>query len=223
MYPCAYTWMRNPMNVMMRHSRPDSASIRNATSILRSPVCIQVQVTSVRAPAPGRRVKNASKASIAEDRMAAAATMRTPSRLSLRPKSMRNAAPMNGMSGMRRRGKVMVVAAPSALHESGFVEVHGLTAAEEPDEDREAHGRLGGRERDDEEREDVPLLVAERAREGQHGEVAAVELKLDAHEHDERVSAHEDARRSDEEQNERQHEVVIRGHARQWCEPPESW
>src|SRR5450432_4044894 len=161
---------------------------------------------------PGRRVKKASNAIMAEAPMAPAATMSTQSRLSLRPKRMRNAAPMNGMSGMRRRGNIMVVAAPSPLHEGGFVEVHGLAAAEEPHEQRQAHGRLGRRQGDDEKREDVPLLVAEGAREGQHREVAAIELQLDAHEHDERVAAHEHAASPHEEQDEGEDEVVVRRH-----------
>src|SRR5580698_7713225 len=178
------------MKVMIRQSRPDSASSRNARSILRLPAAIQVPTTSCRPPAAaawGSAVKKASKATRQEPAMAPAATRSTVSRFHLRPKSIRIAAPRNGSSGMRRRLKVKA-GSPSALHQGGFVEIDGLPAPEQGNQDREAHRRLGGRQRDDEKGEDVALEVAQLAREGQHRQVAAVELQLDPHQRDEGVA-----------------------------------
>src|SRR6516225_7801538 len=212
MYPDEYTWIRNPMKVMIMHRRPDRPSIRKPGSILRSPAVIQLPTTSVSpCSALGSALKKASAATTHEAPMASAAIMNTVSRRILRPNSMRISDPMNGSSGMRRRLKVMVGVA-SALHQRRFVEVDGLPHAEETDEDGQPHRRLGGGERDDEEGEHVPRLglgrIADGSREREQGQVAAVELELYPHEHDERVLAQEDARRPDEEQQEGEHEVV---------------
>src|SRR5690348_17317905 len=175
------------MNVMTRHITPDSPSIRNARSTCRSPVAIQVITLSVSPPAPvasGSAVKNASTATKQAAPMASAATTNTVSRFHLRPNNIRTVAPRKGSSGIRRRGKVMAASVRSTLHQRRFIEVDGLPAAEEAHQDRQAHRRLGGRERDDQERDDVPLLVAELAREREQREVRAVDLQLDAHEDD---------------------------------------
>src|SRR5579871_659561 len=94
-----------------------------------------------------------------------AASATTVSRDHLRPNSIRIAAPRNGSSGMRRRLKI-TAASPSALHQGDLVEVDRLPATEQADEDGQTHGRLGGRQRDDQEGEHVPLEIAELAGEG---------------------------------------------------------
>src|SRR3954466_2093486 len=129
--------MRKPMNVMMRQSSPDRPSIRKARSTLRSPAAIQVDTTSVRpaAPAFGSALKKASTDSRQAAAMARAATRKTVSRFHLRPKSMRIVAPRKGSSGMRRRLKVVMGRfLSSALHQRRFIEVDGLPAAEEADQ-----------------------------------------------------------------------------------------
>src|SRR6188768_2999420 len=206
--------MRNPMNVITRHITPDSASIRNARSTFSSPVAIQVVTTSVRpsGPASGSAAKKASIVTMHAAPIASAATMNTVSFDHFRPNSISSSAPTKGSSGIRRRSKVVMAAGPSALHQRGFIEIDGLAAAEQSDQDRQADRGLRRGEGDDQEREHVPLLVAELAREGEQREVAAVELELDAHQHDEGVAAQQDAGRPDQEQQERQNQVVLGRH-----------
>ena len=172
------------MKVMIRQSSPDRPSIRKARSTLRSPAGD---------PGPddvgaGRRASAAS-GSAAEEGVdgdeAGARRWRRPrrattvSRFQLAPEQHQDRRAQERqqrdeaeVEGHRRQSS-------SALHQRGFVEVDGLAAAEEADEDGQAHRRLGGGQGDDEEREDVPLLVAERARERQQRQVAGVELQLD--------------------------------------------
>src|SRR5580698_5000046 len=206
-------WMRNPMNVMIRQSSPESASSRKARSILSEPAAIQVPTVSWSPPdaAEGSAVKKASSTTRHEPAMAPAATATTVSRDHLRPNNIRIAAPMKGSKGMRRRLKV-TAASRSALHQGDFVEVDGLPAAEEADQNRQPDRRLGCRERDDQKGEHVSLEVAELAGEGDQGQVAAVQLQLDPHEDDERVPAQQDARRPDQEQHEREDQIVGGGH-----------
>src|SRR5262245_22687454 len=93
------------------------------------------------------------------------------SRRMARPKKNSNAAPANGSSGMRRR-----LYSISALHQGDFVQVHGLAGAEDAHENGQPHRRLGGRQGDDEEGEDVALLIAEGPGERQKSQVPGVEL-----------------------------------------------
>src|SRR4029079_3067292 len=214
-------WIRKPMNVMTRHITPDSASIRNARSMCRSPVAIQVMTTSDSPPGPasGSTKKKPSIATMQAAPMASAATMNTVSRDHLRPNNISTAAPRKRSNRIRPRLKFMAAGSPSALHHRRVIEVDALSTAEQAHQDGQPDGRLGGCQRDDQEREHVPLLIPQLAREREQGQVAAVELQLDGHQHDQRVPSQQHAGGADQKQDERQQQVVGGGDVHQWCPP----
>src|SRR3954470_24144055 len=167
------------MKVMIRQSRPDRPSSRNARSIFSGPAEIQVPTVSRKPPlgaASGSAEKNASAATRQEPAMGPAATARTVSRDHFRPNNIRIAAPRKGSSGMRRRLKVKA-ASPSALHQGDFVEVDGLPSTKETDQDRQPDRRFRRRQGDDQEGEHVSFHVAQLTRKGQQRQVASVELQ----------------------------------------------
>src|SRR5581483_9715228 len=78
--------------------------------------------------------------------------------------------------------------ASSVLHGLNLFDVDGAAAAEDRDDDGQAHGGLGGSDGDDEERADVAGHVALVTGEREEREVRRVEHQLDGHEDDERVA-----------------------------------
>src|SRR5271169_1941211 len=95
-----------------------------------------------------------------------------------------------------------------SLQLGGVVEVHGALEAVHGDDDREADRGFAGGERDDEHREELPVEVAEVARERDEIQVRGVEDELDRHQHRQEVPANEDARDADGEEHERECDVM---------------
>ena len=87
-------------------------------------------------------------------------------------------------------------------------------AAEDGDDDAEAHHHLGRGHHQDEEHQHLPADVVQGAGERDEGEVGGVEHELDAHEHDQHVSAHQHAEGADGEEHgsERQVPGRVDGH-----------
>ena len=201
------------MNVMTRHSTPDSASMRNARSTLQI-AGRRSRSRRRRAGRPARASGSAREEGVERDharrrRSPARRRVNTVSRIHLRPNKIRNAAPRKGSSGMRRKVEGhRWRRLRQRFIKRGFVEVDGLAAAEQADQDRQPDRGLGRRQGDHEEGEHVPLLVAERAREREQRQVAGVELQLDAHQHDEGVAPQQHAGGPDQEQDEGQDQVV---------------
>ena len=94
----------------------------------------------------------------------------------------------------------VVTVGPSVLQEVGVVHRRRPPGSEDGHDDRETHDDLGGGDHHDEERHDLAVQGAVDARERDQGEVDRVEHQLDAHEHHDRVLAHEHADRADREQ-----------------------
>src|SRR5262249_32096815 len=93
---------------------------------------------------------------------------------------------------------------------------HRLPHTEEGEHDGEPHCRLRRRDRDDEEREELPAVVLRpKAVVGDEGQVHRVEHELDAHEQDEQVPPEEKAHRARDEEDRGDGEEVLdrdRGH-----------
>src|SRR4051794_30536391 len=116
--------------------------------------------------------------------------------------------PMSGASRMIRLNVVI----RSALELSQLVDVDGQPPPVDRDDEAEPDGDLAGGHDHHDQREDLPLLVALRAREGDEREVARVEHQLEAEQDDQRVAAGEDAPESDAEHQRRDDEVPLDAH-----------
>ncbi len=99
----------------------------------------------------------------------------------------------------------------SALHHVDVLDRDRPGVAEEADEDGEPDRRLGGGDRQHEEREDLPDQVAEIGREGDEVDVHRQQHQLDRHQDDDDVLAvDEDAHDPGDEQDRRHRQVVRR-------------
>src|SRR5215216_5203710 len=102
-------------------------------------------------------------------------------------------------------------ALPLKSQHARVVHVERLAVAEDGDDDPEAHGGLGGRDRHHDEDEELPRHVAEVAGEGDEGQVHGVEHQLDAHEHLDGVALDDDADHADGEEHGREREIPGQG------------
>ena len=93
-----------------------------------------------------------------------------------------------------------------------LVDVDRQAPAVDGDDQAEADGDLAGGDDHHDEREDLAVLVAVRAREGDEREVRRVEHQLEAEQDHERVAAHEHAAGADAEDQRREDEVPLDAH-----------
>src|SRR5436190_14864667 len=190
----------------------ESGSTRKRKSARKVPAWIQVKPCDTFDRASGlsdRSAKNATTDATNDNVISAVASQpaRSPMRL---PKRSSTTAPSAGSAGMTharsRRFRALIVA--SALQQIDVVGADRLAAAEDRDDDRQTDRHLGGGDDQREEDNDLTADVVQRVGEGDECEVRRVEHQLDAHEHHERVLAHQQADRADREQDRREDEVV---------------
>src|SRR5262245_61979081 len=209
--------MRNPIPVTTRSITADSGSRTYDQSMVSpgsppagaGPISIQVQAvcdtrwsgaddSAVTAPSDTRNAASTVPHAMTP-------TTRFDSRAARSPHTTN---PANGSSGMSQSRSVIA----SPAQQADVVDVGGLPAPEERQDDREAHGRLARRDRDHEQREDVADHRLHLVGEGDEGEVRGVQHQLDGHEHDDDVAAHQDPDAADGEQQRRHHQEEIDAH-----------
>src|SRR5690606_19795409 len=107
----------------------------------------------------------------------------------------------------------------SALERIHLADVDGAAGTEQRHQDRQADRRLRGRDRQDEEHEQLASRITQLAREGDEVDVDRKQHQLDRHQQDDDVLAvEEDAREADAEQHRAQRQHVSKGdHA--WPSP----
>src|SRR5579872_446428 len=122
------------------------------------------------------------------------------SRFSCGPNAQIATAPANG-SSQTIRGQEFTLdsTVPLSLQERDVVHVSHRARTEEDDHDSQSDGRLGGRDGDDQEREDVPGVVQPRAGIRHERQVGGVPHQLDRHQHDQRIAPQHDTQCADEE------------------------
>src|SRR6185369_16254403 len=146
-----------PMPVMTRIITADSGSSRNARLMTKSPDAIHVNTFWTTSRAPGSRAASCQTLVDATANDASIATQASPPdtffgrRL---PSDALIRKPTNGNSGISD-------STWSPLERRERFRVERFAMAEEPDHQRQAAGRLGGRDRHDEERDDLPVHRAE--------------------------------------------------------------
>src|SRR6266404_6201988 len=122
------------------------------------------------------------------------------------------AKPARGSAGMIQRGSVTRLSlCHSPFEQVDPVHVDRFLVAEERDENREADRRLGGRDRDDEEHDDLALEGPQRRAVADQGEVRRVHHHLDREEDRDRAAPQERAREPDREERSRGEEHVSEG------------
>src|SRR5881296_1363955 len=139
-----------------------------------------------------------------------------------RPMSSIRAADASGNSGISqmysRKNPVTLISAPnleryplsfSPLQQIHFVREHGLAVPEKRDDDSEAHGRLRGRVRYNENCEDLPCHVAEQTRKRHQVDIHRVQDQLDGHQHDNHVAPGHHADHTNQEQRQTQKQIVF--------------
>src|SRR5690606_30724889 len=102
-------------------------------------------------------------------------TVCAPARPTWRPNRPATMAPTRGAKAARRYAVFM----SSALQAVERLGIDRIEVAEQQDQDREADRRLGGRDREDEEHEDLAGRVAEEVREGDEVQVDREQHQLD--------------------------------------------
>src|SRR5688572_19579193 len=145
---------------------------------------------------------------------------RWPQRSVRRPPSSSTAAPASGSAisshdeaSTPSAGRTSAIPrSPSVLQQVGVVDRGGPPGAVDRHDDREADDDLRGGDDHDEERHDLAVDGAGGAGEGDQRQVHRVEHQLHAHEHDDRVAAHEHAHGTDREEDRRENEVVGQRH-----------
>src|SRR3954454_16818419 len=167
----------------------------------------------------------------ARPRANAATTVAVPSRWPhrsvRRPPSSSTAAPASGnaissqdqpsspSAGNTSAGNVSDTGVPvsrSVLEKVGVVDRGGPAGPVDRHDDREADDDLSCRDDHHEEGHDLAVEAAVGAGEGDQRQVHRVQHELHAHEHDDRVAAHEHADGADREEDRREHEVVGQRH-----------
>src|SRR3954466_6492382 len=119
----------------------------------------------------------------------------------------------NGCGGTEfSMGSASIVGA-SVLQQVRVVDGRRPTGTEDGHDDREADHHLSSSDDHDEERDDLAVEVSVDAGERDQAQVDRVEHQLDAHEHDDRVTADENTGRAHAEQDGGQVEVVVRAHS----------
>src|SRR5437867_1851878 len=166
-------WISNPMPDTTRIMTDDNGSSRSENGTVRSPDAIHVNTgwLTTRDAASSRR----SPQTIASDTanapaIAAQATAPAAALLIRRPKLAFSRNPTNGRSGIRRsikRNHEDTKRAPSfsPFQLGEHVGVERLPVTEERDDDRQAHGRLGGGDGHDEEHDDLAVRQPHRSSE----------------------------------------------------------
>src|SRR5258706_10238380 len=131
---------------------------------------------------------------------------------SLLPRRPLMAKPARGSAAMIQRGSVTRRRpCRSPFEEVDPVHVDRFLVAEEGHEDRQADRRLGGRDRDDEEDDDLALEGPERRAVADQGQVRGVHHHLDREEDRDRAAPQERARQPDREERSRGEEHVSEG------------
>src|ERR1700739_85137 len=93
-----------------------------------------------------------------------------------------------------------------------FVGEHGLSIAEESDDDAKAYRGFRGSVRNNEEGEDLSSDIAENTREQHEIDIYGVEDEFDGHEDDDDVPARHNADATDQEQRQAEKQVMSRRH-----------
>src|ERR1017187_812394 len=143
---------------------------------------------------------------------AAIVTSAAPARPICLPASPARSAAISGSIGIASNSVGFI----SALQAVEFFDADGAPLAEQHHEDREPDGRFRGRHGQHEEHEDLPVQLAQVAREGDEIEVCGQQQQLDAHEQKYDVLAVEEYaghRQREQYRRERQH-VAERDHLR---------
>src|SRR5207245_2979219 len=209
--------MRNPTPVTTSVSAPESRSNENAMSTRSEPAENQLNQSSWKRGACSPRPMNARSPMRNESRTDASATAYTQPLGSHFPTSPQMAAPIRGSRGTRC-SQVTSTLRLLELERVELVDVDGGAAAEDGDDDGEAHRGLRGGGGDHEEHRRVAREKAAHRRVGhqweagdrEEGQIHGIEHQLDAHEDDDRVSPQHDAGGAEREQHRRQHEIMLR-------------
>src|SRR5262245_29634111 len=125
------------------------------------------------------------------------------------PRSPLIAAPRSGSIGI---SQILLSICSLPLQQPDLVDVRGLAQPEQRDRDREPDGRLGCRERHDEEDVYLRLGGAGLAREREERQVAGVQHQLDAHQDRDRAAPQEDADHAEREEHGGQQQDGARVH-----------
>src|SRR5688572_13403230 len=118
-----------------------------------------------------------------------------------RPNRALTRKPASGNSGISASTR-------SPLERCEGVGVERFAVAEQRDDDRQADGGLGGRDRHHEERDDLAVDIAAEPAEGDERQVHRVQHDLDRQENRDQVLAQEHARRAYREQDRRDDQVM---------------
>src|SRR5579871_687236 len=123
-----------------------------------------------------------------------------------RPKRPLIRKPMKGKIGMSQS------AMGSVLHRADVVNHEGFAVLEHGENDGEAHRSFGRRYNHHEEAEDMSVHLLERVREGDKGQVHGVQHQFDGHEHGDDVTAIDEPRYAQTEQDGAEDQVPAHGH-----------
>src|SRR5215471_11873971 len=204
-------WMSEPMPVMTRIISDDSGSTRNASGISRG--SDEIHRKSVCWTKCSDAACAWSAAATDTPNAASMARQATPPDTVLGRRLPRNALMTNPASGSSGISAIM-----SPLERRKGVGAQRLAMTEERDHQREPDRRFGGRDRHDEERDDLAVHRALEAADRHERDVDGVEHDLDRQQDRDQVAPQEDTRRADGEQHARQdQEVVERRHVRAPC------
>src|SRR5438552_5270816 len=118
----------------------------------------------------------------------------------------------NEIAGRAGMIQALSSTAASALQLVDLVEVGTVDVAVDEKDDRQPDTDLGGRDGDDEEREHLARHGAGERRERDQVDVHRVQHELDAHEHEHRVTAGDDAIGAGAEQERAEDQELLEGH-----------
>src|SRR5712664_806485 len=212
--------MRNPTPVTTRTNVPESRSKVRPRSTRRLPTENQVKTSwrSCAVSASTCATCHQAKSPMQKERSTTtSATAYSHAFGKKRPRRPFTAAPASGSRGMRYSQETSIH--PSELERVELAHVDRVPAAEDGDDDGEAHGGLGGGHGDDEEDGGVAAQEARlgggaphqrEPREGEEGEVHRVEHQLDAHQDDEGIAPQHHAHPAEREEDRAEEQVMQR-------------
>src|SRR5690606_20853689 len=210
-------WMSEPTPVISRTKLMDSGSTSRSMPTLNAPTSMKSHRCTVRrrSPASYPSIWANIATPTANDATDVATPSRCPHRSVRLPPIRRIAAPASG-SAMRSQDAAWMPSAfipvLSVLQQVHVVHRRRPAGPEDGHDDRQADHDLRGGHHHHEEGDDLTVQVAVHAGERDERQVRRVQHQLDAHEHHERVAAHEHAERPDGEQDRRERQVVTRTH-----------
>mmetsp|Transcript_8082 Transcript_8082/g.15724 ORF Transcript_8082/g.15724 Transcript_8082/m.15724 type:complete len:236 (+) Transcript_8082:2683-3390(+) len=159
-------------------------------------------------------------------------TMCEPRRPTVLPKKPATMAPASGASGTvssrfcESCADIFFARAlfRSALQRVEFLDIDAGPVAEQHDQDGQADGRLGRRDGQDEEHEDLAAHVAEVVREGDEVQVDRQQHQLDGHQqHDQVLAVQEDADHRQREQHRAERQEVAQRESTQSSNAGHAW